>query len=79
MTDPAIRAALEAAVRRFCECDGACRFRPGLCDAPVHYIAAAIVLFLRGLPSHIGGNVAMFTPEELAAAVEAAAKEPGHD
>jgi len=39
--------------------------------------AGKIAAFLRALPVHINGNVAMFTPGELAAAVDAAAKEAG--
>ena len=77
-----IRAALDAAAKEVREafispegCGEVCQWEP--CRCARQGGAKAVAAFLRALPVHINGNVAMFTPGELAAAVEAAAKEAG--
>jgi hypothetical protein len=78
MTDT-IRAALEAAAKRLCICDGECfETRHGMmhgpCERKMGKTAAAVAAFLRALPDHAAGRYGY----ELAAAVEAAAQEVPH-
>lgn len=73
MTDPTIRAALEAAARKWectCHADEKC----AMC---VSYAAAAVAAFLRALPVWLpeNGPRAPYWPDHLAAAVEEAARD----
>ena len=72
MSDP-IKAALEAAGKRLCICDGECfetrhGMMHGLCEQPRQQTAAAVAAFLRALPVE---------QPNLAEAVERAAREGG--
>lgn len=70
MTDP-----IKDALRAACETDGFWSWDARTDRDILRDRAAAVAAFLRALPDEINGNVAMFTPAELAAAVEKAARD----
>lgn len=95
MTHDPIRAALAAAAKRLCVCDGECfetrhgRMN-GPCDAMIGQAAAAIAAFLRALPAcdvmmaqnpdpHAADPGGPHSTITLAAAVERAARDGGHE
>jgi hypothetical protein len=87
MTEPTIKAALEAAAKQFCICDGECfETRHGMmngpCEAMIGQAATAIAAFLRALPMyfevpHDSGSTWGADWRILAAAVERTAREGG--